>query len=240
MTDLTAPSNSVPTAHSYWTVNRGDGARAFRAARRHSRLVRFLRVAIPVVAVVAALAVIGVTYLNPANMFGKLPVDIGSVVVSGTKITMEQPHLTGFTRDARPYDLTADAAAQDITNPNVVELKGIRAKMEMQDESAVNITAASGVYDTKTEKLKLERDILLTTSNGYQARLQEALVDVHSGNVVSDQPVEIDLVQGTLSAKHLEVSNSGAVIRFSNGVHMLLQPEDSAPAPADQPGAPKP
>jgi lipopolysaccharide export system protein LptC len=240
MTHLTAAQNGVTAARTYWTVNRGDSARAFRAARRHSRLVRFLRVAIPVVAVLAVLVVAAITYFNPANVFGKLPLDVGNLVVSGTKITMEQPHLTGFTRDARAYDLTAEAAAQDITKPNIVELKGIRGKMEMQDKSTVNVTAAAGVYDSKAEKLKLERDILLTTSSGYEGRLHEALIDIHSGDVVSEQPVKLNLLQGTLDAKRLEITKSGTVIRFSDGVHMILQPEASASAPAAEPGAPKP
>ena len=30
------------TARAYWTMSRGDSERAFRAARRHSRLVRVL------------------------------------------------------------------------------------------------------------------------------------------------------------------------------------------------------
>ena len=63
------------------------------------------------------------TYFNPLRMLGKLPVDIGNLVISGTKITMEQPHLSGFTRDARAYELTADAAAQDLTKPDIVELQ---------------------------------------------------------------------------------------------------------------------
>jgi lipopolysaccharide export system protein LptC len=236
---VTTTQNGVPSAHTYWTVNRGDGARAFRAARRHSRVVRVLRVAVPVFAALLVALVVAVIYFNPANMFAKLPLDIGNLVVSGTKITMEQPHLTGFTRDARAYDLTAESAAQDITKPDIVELKGIRAKMDMQDKSTVNVTAATGVYDSKAEKLKLERDIVLTTSNGYQGRLSEAFVDIRSGNVVSEQPVELNLLQGKLNAKRLEVTESGTVIRFGNGVHLMLTPENDAP-PTREPGASKP
>ena len=68
--------------------------------------------------------------------------------MSGTKITMEAPRLAGFTRDARPYELTARAAAQDLTKPDMLELKDIHAKMEMQEQH-VEIKAASGLYDTK-------------------------------------------------------------------------------------------
>ena len=31
-------------------------------------------------------------------MLAKLPIDVGNLVVSGTKITMEKPHLSGFTQ----------------------------------------------------------------------------------------------------------------------------------------------
>ena len=50
-------------------------------------------------------------------MLTKLPIDVGNMVVSGTKITMEQPRLSGFTRDGRAYEVTAVAAAQDVTKP---------------------------------------------------------------------------------------------------------------------------
>src|SRR5581483_11468480 len=132
MTQVTTASDS-PSARAYWTVRRGDAERAFRAARRHSRTVRVLRVVLPVGIVLVVLVVVGVTYLNPLRMLTKLPIDVGNLVVSGTKITMEQPRVTGFTRDARAYELTAEAASQDVTKPDIIELKNIHARVQMQD-----------------------------------------------------------------------------------------------------------
>jgi len=210
------------TAHSYWTVSRGDNDRAFRAARRHSRLVRVLRVAVPLIVVLGAVVVVLVTYFNPLRMFTKLPVDVGKLVVSGTKITMEQPRLSGFTRDARAYELTADAAAQDLTKPDIIELKNIHAKVQMQDKSTVTMTAATGVYDSKADTVKLDRDIVLTSTSGYRGRLTEATVDIRKGNVVSNHPVVLDMLQGTLNAKRLQIVNSGDLVRFTDGVSMVL------------------
>jgi len=209
-------------AHSYWTVNRGDGERAFRAARRHSRLVRVLRVAVPAVVLFGAVAVVLMTYLNPLRMFTKLPIDIGNLVVSGTKITMEQPKLAGFTRDARAYELTADAAAQDVTKPDIIELKRIRAKVQMQDKSTVTMTAVSGIYNSKADTVKLDQDIVLTSTAGYQGKLSEATVDVRKGDVVSRHPVVLNMLQGTLKAKGLEIVNNGDLVRFTDGVDMVL------------------
>ncbi len=210
------------TAHAYWTMGRGDSARAFRAARRHSRVVRVLRIAVPVVVVVIAIAAFLVTYLNPLRMLAKLPINIGDLVVSGTKITMEKPHLSGFTHDARAYELSADAAAQDLTKPDIVELHNIRAKVEMQDKSALQMTAVTGIYNTKVETLKLDRDIQLNSSTGYAAHLSEAMVDIRKGNVVSNKPVQVKLLQGTLDANRLEIVNSGDLVRFDGGVTMTL------------------
>jgi lipopolysaccharide export system protein LptC len=217
---------------------RGDGARVFRSAMRHSRRVRFLRLAIPAGLLVTVALVLLAARLDPLRMLAKLPVDFGSLVVSGTKITMQQPRLAGFTRDSRPYELTADAAAQDITKPDTIELQGIHGTGKMQDESTLELTARGGVYDTKTEMLSLRQDVVLKSSTGLQAFLSEALVDVHAGNVVSDKPVEVRMPQGIINANRLDVSDSGAVITFQSGVTMVLTPSHSPAQGNAKPGAP--
>lgn len=215
------------TPRAYWTMSRGDSARAFSAARRHSRLVRVLRIAIPAMVVFGLVVVTLVTYFNPLRMLARLPINIDNLVVSGTKVTMEQPHLSGFTSDARAYELTADTAAQDMTKPDIVELRNIHAKVEMQDKSTMVMTAASGVYDSKNETLKLDHQILLNSSTGYQGRLSEAMVDIRNGNVVSEHPVEVKLLQGTLNANRLNILDSGELMRFHGGVIMDLMLNDA-------------
>jgi lipopolysaccharide export system protein LptC len=215
------------TTRDYWTMSRDDAEHAFHAARRHSRLVRILRIGVPtsVAAIVIILTLI--TYLNPLRILAKLPINIDNLVVSGTKVTMEAPRLSGFTRDARAYELTADTAAQDMTKPDIVELRNIRAKVEMQDKSSMEMTAVTGIYDSKGETLKLDQDILLNSSTGYQGRLSEALVDIRKGNVVSNHPVEVKMLQGTLNANRLDIVDSGDLVRFHGGVIMdmtLTQP----------------
>ena len=114
-----------------------------------------------------------------------------------------------------------------MTKPDIVELRNIRAKLEMQDKSSMEMTAVTGIYDAKGEILKLDRDILLNSSTGYQGRLSEALVDIRKGNVVSEHPVEVKMLQGTLNANRLDIFDSGDVIRFHGGVvmdMMLNQP----------------
>ena len=215
------------TARAYWTMSRGDSERAFRSARRHSRAVRMLRVAIPIAVVVGLTGVSLVTYFNPLRLLAKLPINMNDLVVSGTKITMEKPRLSGFTKDERAYELTAEAAAQDLTKPDIVELRNIHGKLQMQDKSMMEMSADVGTYNTKLETLKLENNIVLSSSTGNKGRLSEAIIDVRKGNVISDQPVELEMLQGRLNAKRLEIIDSGDLVRFYEGVDMVMMPNDS-------------
>ena len=231
---MSTARNEPQTAHSYWTMQRGDSDRAFRSARRHSRVVRVLRVTIPVAVLVGFSAVFLLAYFNPLRMLAKFPIDIKNLVVAGTKITMEKPHLSGFTRDARAYELSADAAKQDLAKPDLIELNNIHAKVQMQDKSMMEMTAVTGIYDSKGETLRLDREILLNSSTGYQGRMSEALVDIRSGDVVSEHPVEVKLLQGTLNANRLNIVDSGDLIRFHGGVVMDLMLNETASKPKSE------
>jgi lipopolysaccharide export system protein LptC len=220
-------------ALGYMPASRSDRRRAFRAARRHSAFVRLLRVGLPVAAVLGVIAMIGMaSVLDPLRALAKLPINISGLVVSGTKITMQQPRFAGFTQDARPYLVTAEKAAQDVTNPDRIELDQIRATMDLKDSGAFELLAQSGIFENKTDTLTLLHRIVIN-SPAYQASLSEAVINVRSGHVLSEKPVEVTMLQGTLIANRLEVLNSGEIIRFDNGVTMELTPAAGAGNYAD-------
>jgi lipopolysaccharide export system protein LptC len=222
MDRVTTVRTDPQAAHAYWTMSRGDSARAFRSARRHSRTVRILRIAIPVGVVMSLIIISLITYFNPLRMLAKLPINLNDLVVSGTKITMEKPRLSGFTKDERAYEFSAEAAAQDLTKPDIVELRNIHGEIQMEDKSMLEMSADVGTYNTKLETLRLENNILLTSSTGNKGRLSVATVDVRKGNVVSDQPVELEMLQGKLNANRLEIMDSGDLVRFLEGVDMTM------------------
>jgi lipopolysaccharide export system protein LptC len=218
---------------AFSTSSGRDMERIYRTALRHSRRVRWLRICLPIGIAAVLLVVVAANYVPPIGGF-RLPGELGKLVISGTKITMEQPRLTGFTADSRVYEFSADTAAQDITKPDFMELRKLHAKMELEDKSTVNMSAASGVYNVKTEILTLNDNIELISSTGYEGRLSEAVIDVRQGNVVSDKPVWVKLLNGFLNAQRLEVIDKGTVLRFGGGVAMTLR-TDNQPAKAGEP-----
>ena len=213
----------------------------FAAAARHSRLVRLLRVAVPATVLLAMTGIVVVSVFNPFRINGlvKLPVDISNLVVSGTKITMETPHLAGFSTDQRPYELWAKAAIQDLTDPDHVELRTLRAKVQMEDKSTVTMDARTGFFDSKQQMLDLRKDIFLQSSTGYEARLSQAYVDINKGTVTSDEHVDVKLLNGTLTADKLRIINSGEIVRFEGNVVMnLVMETPPAPEPEPEPAPP--
>src|ERR1700704_2599001 len=160
----------------------------FAIAARHSRMVRVLRVAVPAAVILAMAAIVAVSIFNPFRMLlPKLPLEIGNLVVSGSKITMESPHMAGYTPDQRPYEVWAKTATQDVTDPDHVELKNLRAKVLMEDQATtVTLDAINGLMDTKQQLLDLHKDIFLQSSSGYEARMSQAFVDMAKGTVTSE------------------------------------------------------
>lgn len=200
----------------------------FAVAARHSRMVRILRIAVPAAVLVAMAGVIGISIFNPFRMLmPKLPLDMGNLVVSGSKITMESPHLSGYTRDQRPYELWAKTAVQDLTDSDHVELNKLRTKLLMQDGSTVFLDARTGLFDNKAQTLDLRKDIFLQTSNGYEARLTQAFVDMAKNTVDSNEHVDVKLPNGTLSSDRLHIIDGGAIMRFEGNVVMHLDHLDS-------------
>jgi lipopolysaccharide export system protein LptC len=203
----------------------------FAIAARHSRMVRILRVAVPAAVILSLAGIVVVsTIFNPFKMLlPKVPVDMSNLVVSGTKITMESPHMAGYTNDKRPYEVWAKTATQDVTDPDHLDLKTLRAKLLMEDQSTVTLDALTGLFDTKAQLLDLHKDIFLQTSTGYEARLTQASIDMGKGTVTSDEHVDVKLLNGTLTADRLRVIGGGEVVRFEGNVVMHL---DKLP-PAD-------
>ena len=206
----------------------------FAIASRHSRMVRLLRIAVPGAVILALAVIIAVSIFNPFRMLlPKLPVDMGNLVVSGTKITMESPHLSGYTPDQRPYEVWAKTATQDVTSPDHVDLKALRAKVLMADQTTtVTLDARDGSMDTKQQLLQLHKEIFLQSSAGYEARLSQAFVDMAKGTITSEEHVDVKLLNGTLTADKLRITGGGEVVTFEGNVVMNLDNLNASDPPA--------
>jgi len=184
-------------------------------------------------------ATVLVRWLDPLKVLVRFPLDAGSLVIKGTKITMEAPKLSGYTREQRWYEMNAKGATQDVTKPDLIELDEVRAKIESADKTTFYLSSKDGLYNRKTSILNLSNNIVLTSTSGYEMHLEEAVIDTANGGVVSDKHVYAFTKDSRINSDRLEVENSGEVVRFVGNVVMNLdnvgkiqQPATAEPTPA--------
>jgi lipopolysaccharide export system protein LptC len=188
-------------------------ARAFAAARRHSKLVRGLRIALPLGAILALAALVGLT-LERTLMQPVAGMSIGSVSVAGTKVTMENPKLTGGRPDGSGYVLNARKAIQDLKNPSSVDLLDISGDIGSHDQPPTKLTATSGHYDTNSEKLQLYGVVRLKNSS-YTVDLKSADVDFKANVYASKEHVSVVTASGmTIEADSARAEDNASNLSF--------------------------
>ena len=207
---------------------------AFGAAVRHSRRVRVLRKVLPVVAGAGLLFIILWTWLDPLRFTKGLPIDLGRISITGTKLTMDAPKLKGFSRDGRPYTVIAEEAAQDLTKPNVIELSKIVGNFDLGSRGSMVLNAKSGIYDGKAEQMRVFDGIDFRSTQGHSGQLSEALVEPRKGHLITQSPVDLFFNEGSLRGNRMEVFDQGAVIVFDGGVTMLLRVNERAKTSATE------
>ncbi|MFN3546751.1 MAG: LPS export ABC transporter periplasmic protein LptC [Mesorhizobium sp.] len=195
--------------------------RQFVGAMRHSRRVRFFKIALPLASLAIALGFAGYSWmLSPASV--AIVVD-GSAIRDG-KIVMANPKMSGFTKDNLPYAMNAARAIQELSRTGGIELEEIDAKFPIAADKWAKLNADSGVYDDETNTLRITSPIFLETSDGLKADLGPAEVDISAGEMRSPSPVRIEQNGSTITADSLEVLDKGTVFVFENRVRVQVDP----------------
>jgi lipopolysaccharide export system protein LptC len=222
MTAATAENSSI-------RLGRGAPGRAgaFAAARRHTAFVRWLkRLIVLVIAGGTAALILSAIF----DLFRVLPaaVSVSDVSLSGTRITMELPKLSGFRNDGKPYQVTAKSAAQDIRTPGIVDLSELLADVGMADSSRAHVTARNGRYDSSKELLNLNTDVELKADKGYDLKTENVDIDFHAGSLVADKPVSVLMNNGSINASRMVISDNGKRLMFEGNVRSVLLPAATA------------
>lgn len=209
-----------------------DREAAFARAYRHSRRVRRLRVAVPIVTIGLFSLVVFISWWDPLKALN-LPVSIGSISMSGSKVTMEAPRLTGYTTDNRFYRVAATRAEHDITQSHIVALSAIDAEMEMEGGGTARVISPAGVLDTKTGRVELNQEVSVTTSNGQSGKVGHALIDTRGGTIQSNGPVALASPRGELFSERMDIRDNGKVIVLEGRVRGNFMPEPPDPTITD-------
>lgn len=193
----------------------------FARASRHSRLVRFLRIFL-VLSVISLSCLFVVRALLGLALFSPLP--FGDISLESGKLVMDSPQISGYTGDSpkRYYDVRASRAIEDVTNPGFVVLQNIDAEFRDTPEGNIHLRSSGGIFDVSRERLTLNDAVSITSGRGIVMTLDNAILDVRSGDLHSDSPVVVRMDSHELTSGSVRITSHGSSITFGGGVHMTL------------------
>jgi lipopolysaccharide export system protein LptC len=199
---------------------------ALRTAGRHSARVRFLRRAIVIGASVTTAFITVIALFDP---FKHLPVTISvaSVHMNGTRVTTEDPKMTGFRKDGRAYEIIASSGIQDILDTNITELVGVKAKVVMGDDSTARVLAGFGTHDSLHDTMKLRENVHILNAAGYEFIMKSVTMNFKSNDMSTDEPATLLLNGARFDADRMTIGDNGHRVTFEGSVKSVIQQDST-------------
>ena len=138
---------------------------------------------------------------------------------------MDNPSYEGFNKDGGKYVVRAKTAIQDLVNTEFVRLNDITGDMTDANKSKTNLTAAKGVFNTKTNQLELAGGIDIVADSGLKAKLSTR--DRSRPTTTSSHPrsrCSSRCPSGTIRSKEMRILSKSREIAFVNDVKAHLVP----------------
>lgn len=208
----------------------GSRTRAFRSARRHTILVRALRVLLPV-ATLAMLSSYGLT-VGRSFKIGSGTVTTGPVSLSTEDLTMDNPRYQGFNKDGGKYLVQARTATQDLKRTGPIRLTTIEGTLEQAQQGKTYLKSPRGTFDDKASILNLAERVDIDGDNGLKVRMTEAALFLKEHRVVSNQPVTVEMPAGQVRGNAMVLLQATREVTFSNGAAARLKPQPRSPGQA--------
>ena len=190
------------------------------SARRYSVFVKFMKGALPMAAL--ALAVLVLVYVLQPRETGRMALTFERLGRVEGDLAMVKPRLSGTDNDGLPFMVSAASAVQEQRGSDRVRLEGVVADISLKDGTALHLTAAKGVVDTKRHLLDVSGGIHVTSQDGYDATTESAKADLKAGTLHGESRIEAQGKFGRITADRFALNRETRQLLFTGNVEMLL------------------
>ena len=192
--------------------------RQAQPGKGYTLTVRVLRILLPV----AALTIVGILIARLNQGPNKDVLTVKTVKTTAGQIELVKPRYEGVDSKDRPYTLTADKAARDPNNPDVVILSNPVADIALQKKVWLAAKAAKGTYNHATQKLVLSGGVSLFHDAGYELDTDSIDVNIKQGRATATTPVSAHGPLGKLAARGMTATKAGDHIVFTGPAKMTI------------------
>ncbi len=210
-----------------------DRSQAFRKGRRHTYLVKFLRLFLPL----SVIGLLGFTFsplLIPkaalsciTKVKGKcVSTDAIIPVLTGPTV-MKNPHYEGFDKKNGNYTIDAATAEINLTDQSRIPLTLLKVNVAHLDNSSTALTAKKGLFDRDKKTMLLSEQVSFHNSTGMSAFFKTALIDMTTKNISSTDPVRVEMPQGKITANAITIDGAKKHVTFKDNVQLYLIPPPS-------------
>jgi lipopolysaccharide export system protein LptC len=202
-------------------ITASDRTRAFQAARRHSAIVRVLKLTLPV----AALGVCAL-YVLPAGMSVKVgdgEATVEKIDISAGGLKMVNPRFKGVHEKYGVYDIKADSALQHVNDPDLMTLDKIEAELLNKEGEKTTLTAPSGIFHRKKEEFTFDNGVDIGGEAGISGRLETATAYMKDNKLISNDPVTLGYHGHKIAADSVTVFTAENRVIFTGNVRVHLE-----------------
>lgn len=193
---------------------------------RHTRLVAWLKIALPL----TALAILSTLFLVARRIDPEAALPYAEVDVEdlAREPRMTAPTYAGTTEDGAALTLSADEARPEAEG-TPAKAAGLRLELATPDGGRTELLAAEAVIDDATRQVLLSGGVTLTTATGYRLETAEVAAKLDRTGLESRTPVVATGPAGNIQADGMVLSQDnqtpGAyVLVFKGGVRLVYQP----------------
>jgi lipopolysaccharide export system protein LptC len=209
-------SISSPTPDQVSRPDRFAGAVA--KMRRRSRLIHFLRKALPATILALLLVLSGWVVVRSVLTFLS---DLGH---AATVIHMTNPRFYGQDDHGRNFVVAAREAQRSLRVSADIKLIGPDLKLAGNGDRSMEVRARQGLYEDATKRVSLQGDVHVVSGDGTTFDTQLALIDMKTGTVMANSPVKGSGPLGQITASSYAIYDRGARAVFTGQVHAHLTP----------------
>lgn len=197
------------------------------AARRHSRLVRHLRLAVPALGV-GLLAAYVVT-ASPPRVDLAFSRSFSDNRYDTEAIQFQKPRYLGEDSEGAGFEVSAAVAEREAGQTRMITLEDPTASRDLNEAGTLNLTARRGLLDTEEQTIDLADEVTLVRRLGgapFVISTEGATLDLEENTVTSTARARGEGEGGAVAADRVEVYQEERRLFLRGNVKLRLDAKD--------------